>query len=379
MRQPDMRLRRLAAPVAAAVLLCLAVGSALAASPFGVGLAEPTASGGLFGPLLAKIAVWQSQFYLALKTAIATPGGGLTLVALSFGYGVFHAIGPGHGKAVVSAYVLANRETARNAAMIGLLSGLAQGVCAVALVSVVAIALGATSIAMTRIAALFEIGSFALVAALGLWLVWRKVVRPLALRVLQPATPVFSAVSGGEMTASRTAGEAAFSGVSLRRAGPASGAGAMAGAGFGTGSRAGSSVGGGFSCNDGHGIDCDCGGHVPPPEAMAGPLGLAKAWSAILAVGLRPCTGALIVLVFAMSQKVYLLGVAAVFAMALGTGATVAAMVLGAVGLRGAVNRASGRRGRWLRLFHHGLEGAGAIAVFAFGALMLAGSLAAGR
>ena len=61
------------------------------------------------------------------------------------------------------------------------------------------------------------------------------------------------------------------------------------------------------------------------------PVSLARAWSVILAVGLRPCTGALVVLVFAISQGLALAGVAATFAMAIGTGLTVSVLATLAV------------------------------------------------
>lgn len=61
-------------------------------------------------------------------------------------------------------------------------------------------------------------------------------------------------------------------------------------------------------------------------QEITGPMSLTRAWSVILAVGLRPCTGALVVLVFAMSQGLWLAGVGATFAMALGTGLTVSVL-----------------------------------------------------
>ncbi len=118
---------------------------------------------------------------------------------------------------------------------------------------------------------------------------------------------------------------------------------------------------------------------MPPPEQVAGPLNWRRAWSAIFAVGLRPCSGALIVLVFALSQGFFLAGVASALAMGLGTGLTVAALACLAVAAGGAANalgaRLSGVAAARLR---YGVEALAALAVLALGVLLLGGMLAGG-
>lgn len=95
----------------------------------------------------------------------------------------------------------------------------------------------------------------------------------------------------------------------------------------------------------------------------------------VVAVGLRPCSGALVVLVFALSQGVLPAGIAAVFLMGLGTAITVAALASLAVGAKGLARRLSradlavGATVLWW------LELVGAIAVFAFGVILLLASL----
>ena len=76
--------------------------------------------------------------------------------------------------------------------------------------------------------------------------------------------------------------------------------------------------------------------HGPEPEELAGPGGWQRGLSAIVAVGLRPCSGAIIVLVFALAQGLFWAGVAATFVMGLGTAITVAAIATLAVGFRSA-------------------------------------------
>ena len=94
---------------AVAVLLCLLLaGFAHAASPLGIGTAEPSyqPTGGPFAELLVWINTHQQAFYRSLTNALKAmredPWSLVTLVGLSFAYGVFHAAGPGHGKAVIS-------------------------------------------------------------------------------------------------------------------------------------------------------------------------------------------------------------------------------------------------------------------------------------
>jgi nickel/cobalt exporter len=59
-------------------------------------------------------------------------GAGFILVAVSFLYGVFHAAGPGHGKAVISSYVLANGATVRRGITLSFLAAIVQAITAAA-------------------------------------------------------------------------------------------------------------------------------------------------------------------------------------------------------------------------------------------------------
>ena len=57
----------------------------------------------------------------SLKTDNAIAGA-MTLAALSFIYGVVHAVGPGHGKTIISSYVVANEETVRRGVIISFIA-----------------------------------------------------------------------------------------------------------------------------------------------------------------------------------------------------------------------------------------------------------------
>ncbi|HXN43443.1 MAG TPA: nickel transporter, partial [Xanthobacteraceae bacterium] len=119
--------------------------------------------------------------------------------------------------------------------------------------------------------------------------------------------------------------------------------------------------------------------HGPEPDELAGPGGWARGLSAIVAVGLRPCSGAILVLVFALAQGLFWIGVASTFVMGLGTAITVAAIATFAVGARTlAVRFAKSREGAG-GLLLRGLEVGAAALVLAFGALLLMGYMASER
>ena len=148
----------------------------MAQTPFG----GPRPSGaeappsGLVGWLLAK----QSEFYRQMSSTIRaakSDGSAVwTLLAISFAYGIFHAAGPGHGKAVISSYLVANRETARRGIVLSFASALMQSLVAVVIVGICAWLLNATAKTMCGAERVIEIASYALIAAFGARLVWTK-------------------------------------------------------------------------------------------------------------------------------------------------------------------------------------------------------------
>jgi len=119
--------------------------------------------------------------------------------------------------------------------------------------------------------------------------------------------------------------------------------------------------------------------HGPEPEELAGPGGWQRGLSAIVAVGLRPCSGAIIVLVFALAQGLFWAGVAATFVMGLGTAITVAAIATLAVGFRSAAKQIAISRSGYGMLVLRGIEVGAAVVVLAFGVLLFAGYMVAER
>lgn len=126
--------------------------------------------------------------------------------------------------------------------------------------------------------------------------------------------------------------------------------------------------------------DAHCGhAHGPEPQELAGPGGWRRGLWAIIAVGLRPCSGAVLVLVFAFAQGLFWAGIVSTFAMGLGTAIAVALVATIAVGAKGlAVRLASGRPGYGV-LFIRAAETAAAALILAFGLLLLTGYIASER
>ncbi len=331
-------------PAGALLLLAIfaATDAALAqGSPFGVPRpsAPPPAAEGLAGWILAK----QAEFYRGLSgliRAMKTDGSAAwALFGLSFLYGVFHAAGPGHGKAVISSYLLANEETWKRGVVLSFASAMLQAVVAVAVVGVAAVLLGATAKAMGNAVRVIEIASYALIAAIGARLLW---VKGQALRAAigqsfsRSAAPVGAAVTTAATHRHDHGHEHA------------------------------------------HDHACEACGHAhgPEPKDLAGAGGWSRGLAAIVAVGLRPCSGAILVLVFSLAQGLFWAGVVSTFVMGLGTAVTVAAIATVAVLAKGlAVKLASSRSG-FGTVALRGLEVAGALLVLGFGLALLAGYMA---
>ncbi|UIJ72762.1 nickel/cobalt transporter [Aurantimonas sp. HBX-1] len=346
-------------------LAVAAAGPALARSSLGIGSAEVTAqpSGGLLGGLFTQIAVYQREFFTALRGAlIDLKDDGLALpflVGLSFAYGVFHAAGPGHGKAVISAYVLANEVELRRGIMLSFVSSLVQALSALVIVGAGWFVLRGTSVSMTDATDLLEMASYALVAGFGAWLLARKL----------------AALAGGFR---RGGGSLAFAPAGQYRDSGAMGALAFAAperAEAQSGARLMRPASGGLAagvCTDAE-EDCGCGrSHMPDPKTLGEKVTFGSAASAIMAVGLRPCSGAIVVLTFALVNGLYLGGVLSVLAMALGTAITVSAIAAIAVFAKGFALQLGGTR---YRMVTTAVEIGGALLLLVLGLLLLGGAL----
>jgi len=311
--------------------------------------AEPQI-GGVAGWILAE----QAKFYLQLSSLIraakADGTAAYTLLGISFLYGIFHAAGPGHGKAVISSYMIANDETWRRGVILSFASAVLQAFTAIAIVGIAAVLLGATAHAMGNTVRVIEIVSYALIVAIGVRLLWVK--GGSFLRLLR-----------SERHDHHDHGHAHDHAHHHHDHGHAH-----------------------HHHDHGHdhhhhGEEASAWGHAhaPEPQELKGPHWFRRGLAAIVAVGLRPCSGAIIVLVFALAQGLFWIGVASTFVMGLGTAITVAVVATIAVGARGFAGRlAKAKPGAGL-LIVRGLETAAAAVIIVFGIALLTGYMVSER
>ena len=97
---------------------------------------------------------------------------------LSFAYGIFHAAGPGHGKAVISSYMIANEVALKRGIMLSFVSSFLQALTALMVVGGTFLVLRGTSVSMDDATWVMEVASFAMITAFGAWLLWKKAFRP---------------------------------------------------------------------------------------------------------------------------------------------------------------------------------------------------------
>ncbi len=346
----------------------------LAQNPFGVPRNAPAAAqeaGGVIGWMLAKQSEFYRQISGTIRAAKADGTAVWSLLLISFLYGIFHAAGPGHGKAVISSYLVANEETAKRGIALSFVSALLQAVVAVTLVTICAWILNATAKTMCSAERVIEIASYALIAAFGARLVWTKGAGFFrAVQARRKPGIAFAAAGATTLRQSALFASTAAHAENARPDVPKS---------FAlTPSRTASPMRASWSDDHVHDETCGC-GHGPEPAQLAGPGGWRRGIGAILAVGLRPCSGAILVLVFAFAQNLYWAGVAATFAMGLGTAITVAAIALVTVSAKCAARRlAVGREGGGMVLLR-GIEFGAAGFVLLFGVALLLGYAAAER
>jgi nickel/cobalt exporter len=119
--------------------------------------------------------------------------------------------------------------------------------------------------------------------------------------------------------------------------------------------------------------------HAPEPVELAGPGGWRRGLSAIVAVGLRPCSGAILVLIFALAQGLFWAGVVSTLIMGLGTAITVALIATLAVAAKGWARRLAESRSGYGMLVMRGIEAGAAVIIIGFGAMLLSGYLVAER
>lgn len=220
-----------------------------------------------------------------------------SLMLVSFLYGVFHAAGPGHGKAVLTTYLLTQPEALRRGLFYSVLAALLQGVTAILLVTILVLGLGALAREAFQSVIYLEMLSFMVVALLGGWLMWRSGLawrhhqtrhKPIFTPLTSPTAP---ALLRPEMASSQA-----------------------------------------FLPADAACAHCGKVHHVAPSQ-----LEQKNFWQGaglILAIGLRPCSGAVLLLAVTSLLGIFWIGVLSTLAMAVGTALTVASLAVIAVKAR---------------------------------------------
>ncbi len=344
---------RVAAFVGAALLVAAACDPALA--QFGLKRAAEPQAGGFAGWILAEQAKFYRELSSLIRAAKADGSAAYTLLGVSFLYGVFHAAGPGHGKAVISSYLVANDETWRRGVVLSFASAVLQAVTAIAVVGIAAALLGATAHAMGNTVRVIEIASYALIVLIGARLLWVKG-RSLLLLLRGERHEHHHGHDHAHGDAHHHHGHA-------------------------HGHDHGHDHEHDHEHDHDHAEEAHAWGHAhaPEPDELKGPHWLRRGLAAIVAVGLRPCSGAIIVLVFALAQGLFWIGVASTFVMGLGTAITVAVVATIAVGARGFAGRlAKAKPGAGL-LIVRGLETAAAAVIVLFGVALLTGYIVSER
>lgn len=268
-----------------------------------------------------QLLAWQRDLHRALTLAITelarepTRATWWVLLSVSFGYGVFHAAGPGHGKAVLATYLASHGGATRRALGLSFAASLLQGVTAIVMVAVLVHGLGWLTRQAMGSVVWVEQASFLLVTLLGVWLCvragrqLRHAYRPV---VFQPVhqDPSFGHVHYASAHA------------------------------------------------PGHGHHHCCGGahHIEPQQA----LDWRTAIMTVFAIGMRPCSGAVLLLGAASLLGQFYVGVLSVVAMSLGTGITVSALALASVFAR---RWATQRLARQQQASHHVHKAVGWVAL----------------
>ncbi|WP_413203644.1 nickel/cobalt transporter [Rhodospirillum sp. A1_3_36] len=255
--------------------------------------AEPALAAGWLDGLILEIRSQQAAYHGDLANAVKglRDGEGLTaglaLMIASLGYGVFHALGPGHGKAVIATYAATTEHHFRRAIWLSLAAGTVQATTAVVLVyGAFFFVRGGARWATAASDRWLEPASYAAVGMLGLYI-------------------LVQGIRGVLRSRARDMNQ-------------------------------------GHVHDHGHTHDhhdhhdhnthdgACCHGHGPSIAQVERAGDWKTAVGIAVAVGIRPCSGAILVLVVANGLGLWAAGILSAYVMALGTAATVSLLAVGA-------------------------------------------------
>lgn len=285
----------------------------------GSDLPEPLRSLAAWGFALQRKLTGEMREQLGLMKETGSWEPAAAIVLAAFLYGVFHAVGPGHGKVVIGGWFATRRARVVHGLAASLIAAMVQAGSAILAVALLA---GVLSLAPREVnagAAWLEAGSFAMIAAIGAMMTWRTL----------------------------------------------------------TGRGCGHDHGPHGDHHHHHHHDGACCGHHRHETAKDGPAERNALFAMAAAVGFRPCSGAILVLLFCFANGMVLIGVLATLAMGLGVAITVAAIGLGALGLNRLVESGFGEGSLGGRV-RTGLALAGSLSITALGVVLLLGALVNG-
>ncbi|MHA6312256.1 nickel/cobalt transporter [Pantoea sp. S-LA4] len=231
--------------------------------------------------ILLQSVLWQKDLHrqmtqLLQQVAEQPQQAGVTLVLFSLLYGVLHALGPGHGKVVITTFLATHPARVKTSIRLTLLASLLQGSVAIVLVTVMLVLLQTSSRQLHLSSFWLEKGSYLLVVGLGIWIGYRAL-RSLWQALRPRPAIVFRALHPDHQ----------------------------------------------------HDAHCGCGhAHLPSPQQINDAVSVKTQWLVVVSMGLRPCSGAIMMLLFAKVIGVYAWGVLSAAVMALGTALTISAIGL---------------------------------------------------
>ncbi|MTI08413.1 nickel/cobalt transporter [Curvivirga aplysinae] len=257
----------------------------------GVSLIPNMAHASIWGDITGYIREQQQALHMELANALqAVQDGGqqalISLLVLSFLYGAFHAAGPGHGKAVIGTYILSHKSHVKRSMFLSAASAIVQGITAIVLVKAVSSLIFFSQWAIKDTVPVMEQTSFLFVALIGLFLMFRAIRQFIRMRNT-------SEVHNGSV--SHTHSHAHSHGHSHGTSETCS------------------------SCGHNHAIG---------PEQVAQISGWRDTMGIVISIGIRPCTGSVIVLTFAELFGLGWAGVLSVMLISLGTALTVSLLAL---------------------------------------------------
>ena len=279
----------------------------------------------------------QQNFYGAMSKSMRAMdsegfSAALTLMLLSLGYGVFHAAGPGHGKAVVSGWLLATETQLRRGILVAFMSAMLQALVAVVLVSAVLLLVSGAAAAAKDMVGWLEVASFAMIAAVGAYVLWGGIK---AFPLKQKSATLdhhFEIVNPLPTSHSHD-----------------------------------------HDHDHVHGPECGH-AHAPNAKEVDGDWSWKRAATLSFAVGLRPCTGAILVLLFAYSLGIYWAGVISTFVMGFGTFLTVSVVAALAVYSKQLAQRYTSHDSRWTAWLNFALRFGGGAVILFFAVIMMIAS-----